>query len=624
MSKINELQELQRTLKEIFDKNLNFFKENFPLIFNKIINFERLNIEEYVIDFIENKFQLTNTKTKQNFYLEDPFTDSINRINNFDFSSAFSLIKLETYQRRNHYENEINGYLYLNDYIKNFSNIPTSFNKFIFIGTLLGVHINDFHKAINSKTYLIIEPNIEIFRLSMFMTDYTSLAQNSKIFFAINETQDKFEQIVNNFLEYQYEYNNLIYYELSSKNNESIINDLSLIFTQSSEMRYPFSEYLISLKRGYKYFLEEKKPIINLSKKYNFLEQKKVIFLGAGVSLAKNLEWLYLNQENFIIVASSAVLKHLQILEIIPDIIILIDGQKEQMLEQFNVQDFMYKNSLILASIKLDENLYEKIKNKNIFFMQDSLGLFKDFGFLSGITVGDIGVDILLRLGTKELYLLGIDSALDSKNGKTHVGTHKSSRKINYKNIQNDKVDFQNNIIYVKGNFQKKVPTLMEYTEMIEELSSTISNIDKQTKVYNLSDGAYFENTIPKKPTEIKFENKQIDKSHLKKAFILNLENISKQKSNLTDKVNVQKEQEILKILTNLEIKYELIEKIGNIKKDYPTSVILSIFERYFKLILPYYNFLNDKELANKILNKQIGEILNKFNSIYDKIDTKL
>ncbi len=56
---------------------------------------------------------------------------------------------------------------------------------------------------------------------------------------------------------------------------------------------------------------------------------KKFFFLGAGVSLAKNLEWVYLNQEKFVIVASSAVLKHLRILEIIPDIILAVDGQKD-------------------------------------------------------------------------------------------------------------------------------------------------------------------------------------------------------------------------------------------------------------------------------------------------------
>ncbi len=44
-----------------------------------------------------------------------------------------------------------------------------------------------FSNSLNAKSYLIIEPNIEIFRLSLFLCDYESLSKNSKLFFAINE-----------------------------------------------------------------------------------------------------------------------------------------------------------------------------------------------------------------------------------------------------------------------------------------------------------------------------------------------------------------------------------------------------------------------------------------------------
>lgn len=617
MSKTNELEEIQQTLQQIFLANLTFFKQNYKSVYEKIIAFEKLNIENYSIEFINNRFELIDIKNKTTFYNIDPFSDAINRINNFNFTNAFSLIKLEPYEKRNHYENEINSYLYLNQFIKNFSKINSDIKKFVFIGTLLGVHINDFHKKLNANSYLIIEPNIEIFKLSMFMTDYTLLAKDSKLFFAICENEYNFQKIVEDFLEYQNEYNNLIHYELAHKIDYFLINKLSLIFTLSSQMRYPFSEYIISLKRGYTYFFESKNKIINLSKKYNFLENKKVLFLGAGVSLAKNLEWLYLNQENFIIVATSAVLKHLQILEIIPDIIILLDGQKDCMVEQFDVKEFMYENSIILASIKIDEDLYKKIQNTNIFFMQNSLELFKDFGFLSGVTVGDIGVDILSKLGVKELYLLGVDASLDSKTGKTHVGTHRSSKKIDL-NKKNNEIDFQKNIVYVKGNLQEKVPTFLEYKEMIDNLNHTLL-LNRQTKVYNLSDGAFFQNSTPLKTSNLKID-KTINKNLFKEELIFNLKNVSKQKLNSLDINEIQKEQKILKKFnSSSNIKKDLEE----LKRKFPTSLITNIFDRYFKLILPYYNFLEDKNLANEILKSQIDEILNKFNTIYDKIGIK-
>ncbi len=625
MSKTNELEEIQQTLQQIFLNNLTFFKQNNKDLYEKLVAFEKLNIENYSIEFIDNRFELLDIKNKTTFYNIDPFVDAINRVNNFEFSNAFSLIKLEPYEKRNHYENEINAYLYINDFINKFTETSTEINKFVFIGTLLGVHINDFHNSINAKSYLIIEPNIEIFRLSMFMTDYTTLAKSSKLFFAIAENEFNFQKTVDDFLEYQEEYNNLIHYELSDETNRAIIDKLSLQFTQSSQMRYPFSEYLISLKRGFKYFIESKNKIINLSKNYDFLENKKVLFLGAGVSLAKNIEWLYTNQNKFVIVASSAVLKHLQILDIIPDIIILIDGQKDCMLDQFNVKKSMYENSTILCSIKIDEDLYEIIKDSNVFFMQNSLELFKDFGFLSGITVGDIGTDILLRLGAKELYLLGVDASLDPKTGKTHLGTHRSSRKINLNNTSTNNVNFQNNIIYVKGNLQEKVPTFIEYTEMIEHLSHKLQLLDKSYKIYNLSDGAYFKNTTPLEIRNLHLENnKDINKLILKDFLVNSLKQINKQRLNNLDIKEIQKEQKILKKLSSFRDEKDFIKNFNILQKNFPFSIIINILDKYFKLILPYYTFLKNKQDANQILTTQLNKILNDFNSIYDKINNKI
>ena len=626
MNKTNDLEEIQQTLQQIFFANLTFFKQNNKPLYERLIDFEKLNIENYSIQFVDDRFELIEIKNANKFYNCDPFVDAQNRISNFDFSAAFSLIKLDNYEKRNHYENEINAYEFLNKYIDEFKNqSKININKFVFIGTLLGVHINDFHKNIEAKAYLIIEPNLEIFRLSMFMTDYTTLAKTSKLFFSIQDNAYNFQKTVDDFLDYQNEYNNLIHYELAHSSNEAIINQLSQMFTQSSQMRYPFSEYILSLKRGYKYFFESENKIINLSNKYNFLENKKVIFLGAGVSLAKNIEWLYSNQEKFIIVASSAVLKHLQILDIVPDIIILIDGQKDCMLNQFDVRKSMYENSIILCSIKIDENLYEILKNSNIFFMQNSLELFKGFGFLTGITVGDIGIDILLKLGTKELYLLGIDSAFDPITGKTHIGTHSSSRKIDLKNINNNSIDFQKNIIYVKGNLQDKVPTFMEYSEMIEQLNSNLLYLDKNCKIYNLSNGAYFENTIPLKPENIKLKNCVTINKELFKNYLLNsLKQINKQNLNTLDIKDIQKEQKILKKLSSFNKKKDFIKNFRILQRSFEYSIIINIFDKYFKLILPYYSFIENKQFANEILIKQLDKILNEFNAIYDRIKLKL
>ena len=623
MSKTNELEEIQQTLQEIFLSNLEYFKTNHNHLYQKIIDFEKLNIENYSIEFVDNHFELININTHEKLYKKDPFIDAKTRINNFDISNAFALIKLEKYEKRNHYENEINAYEFINDYIKEFENqSKIDVKKFVFIGTLLGVHLNDFHNFLKSDIYLIIEENIEIFKLSMFMTDYKTLSKDSKLFFIINESTDNFNIIIEKFLSYKSEFNNLIHFELAHETNNHLVNKLSLIFTQSSEMRYPFSEYLLSLKRGFNYFFKSENKIINLSKNNDFLNDKKVIFLGAGVSLAKNIEWLYLNRNNFIIVASSAVLKHLQILDIYPDIIILIDGQKDCMMNQFKVNKSFYENSIILASIKIDEELFDNLENKNCFFMQNSLELFDNYGYLTGVTVGDIGINILNKLGTKELYLLGVDASIDSKTGKTHIGTHQSSRKVDLNNIDSEAVHFKKSIIYVKGNFQKEVPTFLEYCDMIENIDLQIEHLNM--KIFNLSDGAYFRNTIPLQPKD--FDNtqiKEINKIEFRNNFFESLKNISKTSLNEKDKKDILKEKKILIKLQNMKTNAYYKEFL-NIKRNFEHSIIINILDKYFDLMNPYFNFISSSEIANEIMKKHLKIILNEFNTIYDTISDKI
>lgn len=619
MDKQKELEELQKTLGQIYLKNIEFFKKNHIDIYEKIVFFENQNIENYSLEFINDEFGLIDLKTKQNLYKKEPFGDSLNRVNNFSLSNAFTLINLDKIPKRGHYEDEINSYMYLNEYIENFENIDLKVEKFIFIGTLLGVHLNDFHKSLNAKSYLIIEPNIEIFKLSLFLCDYEDLSKNSKLFFAIFFSEFELEKITKEFLNYKYELNSFIHFETIYKEYSYFIEELQNIFVHNSQMRYPFHEFLISLKRGYKQFFQNKKPIINLSKKHLILK-KKILFLGAGVSLAKNLEWVYLNQDKFIIVASSAVLKHLRILEIIPDIILAIDGQKIQMETQFDVDEKMYKNSIILASIKLDLELSLKLKDTKIFFMQNALELFSNYGFLSGVTVGDVGVDILAKLGAKEIYLLGIDAAVDSKSGKTHVGTHKSSRKLNL-NAKNSG-DFREDIIYIKGNFEEKVPTFREYIDMINSLKEIIYIHSDSLKVYNLGTGAFFEGSYPFDKKSLNISNfKTIDKQIFANNFLKNLQNISKNKLDKIDINDISKEKKILKKLNSIKID-NFYKEFQIVFKNYPNSMICNIFDRFFKLILPYCNILENSK-KNEILQNQICEVLGSFNDIFEQVDTK-
>ena len=141
MDKTSTSNELEETLQNIFINNLIFFKNTHPSIYKKIIKFEESNTEKYCINFVDDSFQLLDLLNNKNLYEDEPFVNALNRINNFDLGSAFNLIKIEPLEKRNFYDNEINAYEYLNEFINNFQDINLEINKFIFLGTLLGIHI---------------------------------------------------------------------------------------------------------------------------------------------------------------------------------------------------------------------------------------------------------------------------------------------------------------------------------------------------------------------------------------------------------------------------------------------------------------------------------------------------
>jgi hypothetical protein len=227
MNKNQELEALYETVRIIYKKNISFLSLNYPPLLEKISYFESLNIENYFIEFINNHFELVNSENNH-IYNCDPFFDAQQRCKNINEKPFFSLIKTSNIQNGVSYKNSINA----KDYINNFLNLEKPkkliFKKFIFFGTLLGVHLNDLDKELNSISYLIVEENTEIFRLSMFLTDYEALAKNSKLFFCINENQESTKNILFDFLKYKYEFNNIIGFEVA---NEKEIANID-IFTK--------------------------------------------------------------------------------------------------------------------------------------------------------------------------------------------------------------------------------------------------------------------------------------------------------------------------------------------------------------------------------------------------------
>ena len=143
-------------------------------------------------------------------------------------------------------------------------------------------------------------------------------------------------------------------------------------------------------------------------------------------------------------------------------------------------------------------------------------------------------------------------------------------------------------------------------------------------KIFNLSDGAYFRNTIPLQPKD--FDNtqiKEINKIEFRNNFFESLKNISKTSLNEKDKKDILKEKKILIKLQNMKTNAYYKEFL-NVKRNFEHSIIINILDKYFNLMNPYFNFINSSEIANEIMKKHLKIILNEFNTIYDTISDKI
>jgi hypothetical protein len=212
---IDTQQQLQNALTTTFLANLVFLSEYDKELYYRIDELSRMiengNYQEkYALDFvlengnfdiydiINDKYLYNKIPNKYNkklvekvkfdesnsiFTLESLF--SIKKPNYIDFNVRFDVQDLNESNLLT--QNDIFAYTSsLKDFLDNKKKRLKEIKKFVFIGTLLGRHIPDIVNKIDADIYLVCERNLEIFRLSLFVVDYTILAKNKGVILFYN------------------------------------------------------------------------------------------------------------------------------------------------------------------------------------------------------------------------------------------------------------------------------------------------------------------------------------------------------------------------------------------------------------------------------------------------------
>lgn len=634
--------QLQNALTTTFLANLAFLSEYDNELFHRVENLSRMieqgrYKERYILEFVMEKgdFDIFDSTTNSYLYGKNPKKINDELTNRVDFLKTKSISSMEGFfEYKNTPTIDMNfefkgefGSLILK-YLQEYSNILNDFlednnkkykkiDKFVFFGTMLGRHIPQIAKKVDASLYLVAEPNLEIFRLSLFTVDYTILAKNSGVIFSIMDETLQFEKKISLFLNIGRFDNYLIKFIDTNSSVESYYNTLISFLSTMKATKYDFLRYLYTyinkttncIKDSYNFLLFDK-----LKKELNIFKDIPVLYLAAGPSLDENIDWIIKNQDKFFIVTIGSVYKKLLNKGIKVDLVTTLDEQKWLERVQFSdeIIEKSSSNTVFLASAITNEKILKKLKTKNLFIFEVYEAFFKNNYAFNGYSIGEVTLDILLQLNTKNIYLLGLDLALNQETGETHssdAGSGKS--KVDLIKDEDDKKFARKSLISIKGNLQKEIKTIQHFYSSIKATEQILSLKDEDIKVYNLSkNGAYFEGTksINIEDLDIK-DFKNIDTKSLKLKTVF--EKFSKNSLDKTQKDALKKDIDFLQtnikeqLMTIKEYDFKnytdfnsiILDFLQNIK-DNNILVLYKVLHNYYDMVIPYLNYhFNDARL---------------------------
>ncbi len=619
-----DLNQLQTNAIETFNLNLKFLKKYDINLFNRITNlsyFIELGEykERYTLEYIqeEQDFDILDIANSSYIYNKKPkqFINKAIKNINFDKSNSIMLLKDKYYNCTSKinipldYDPAYSGEPYLKNNMYDYTTIfnQSTLNKdkkfkyitkFIYIGTLLGTHISPIQKKIKSAVNLILEANLEIFRLSLFVTNYSELAKNSHLIFSIMDEKDELFKKLQDYSDYYFHSNYMIKYYSSNYNTKDYFDRIIEFNLDDDPYSYPYPLMLKallnnSIKNMKKYHT------IDTIKDHTILNNQKVILVAAGPSLDKDILFLKENQNNFFIVAIGSVVTKLLKNDITPDIIINAEAKKIT-IEQFpNELKESFYDIPFLTAHSTNETILSQFNPNNIFLYEVLSHIKETSSYVIGASVTVQALHLLYILGAKEIYLLGVDLAYDPDTGASHMNDYE---KITI-DIVNQKNSFMETNSYsrsttlnIKGNFRETVVTDILFQRSINginQLTNHYLSQGKTTKIYNLSDGAYFEHTIPTKTEDVNLQVlKKIDINHY-------LYNNSSKGFNTEEK---EKINDSIKFIDKILLELKKIESL-KVKKYHEfllqrEPLFLIIFQESIK----YKDFFLNRLLSNYVI----------------------
>ncbi|QNM90293.1 hypothetical protein HOO34_00700 [Aliarcobacter cryaerophilus] len=323
--------QLQNALTTTFLANLVFLSEYDKDLYHRVDELSRMiengtYEEKYHLEFImeDGDFDIYDVVNEKYLYDRQPTKKNkelINKVNfdekqsifdiqgyftikdqvELDFDNRFSLEKLNDLNMLS--LKDAQDYTrFTNEYLDIRSRKFKRIDKFIFMGTLLGRHIPKIAEKIDASSYLVLERNLEIFRLSLFTVDYTILAKKSAVFSIMDNIEDE-EKNIYKFLN-SYRIDN--YFLKISTTNININRYIDIVLNMLSILNPTAYDYNRRL------YVHVNRTTKKLERNYNFLDftkikqdqnlfkNKPILYIAAGPSLDEKINWVKDNQDKFL------------------------------------------------------------------------------------------------------------------------------------------------------------------------------------------------------------------------------------------------------------------------------------------------------------------------------------
>ena len=250
-----------------FNNNILYLQKHHYNLYQKILEYENQILnnnlpEEFALDYINSCFDIVELSTERYLYakqsskLIEIMKKSVNFKKNENVFETFKILDKSSLRPAYNFAFEL--FEKYGDKTKELKHIY----KFIFFGS--GLHLEQIHKKVAAKSYLIVEDNIELFRLSLFTTKYFGLAKEAQLFFAVDCDNNKFDTIAKIFLEKNFYYNQYIKFFESISHSENKLKQFHTLVVSQSHLNFFYTSILEQYTRPLNY-LQNNYKFINLN-----------------------------------------------------------------------------------------------------------------------------------------------------------------------------------------------------------------------------------------------------------------------------------------------------------------------------------------------------------------------